>query len=281
MTQIGETKLDRVEVVGMLRQCSDDNLLEVHHQMRTALSTLTKMEAPTENAAAVRDLVLAELASRGYRYEPAPETVVESPVELPVADNEGPEPIILEAGPSSESIIGPPGPPGESIVGPSGPPGKSVVGPKGDMGDTVVGPPGPPCETVVGPPGPPGESIVGPSGPPGETIVGPRGEKGDSIVGPPGPPGETVVGPKGERGPVGRGIINVGGGGFAVDKTPQPGDVVIRSAKHTWTTIPKSELITAGEGIVSDPPSGQCRVLNIYATPDGKLAVDWDDTPVG
>ena len=237
MTQISETKLDQVEVVGMLRQCSDDNLLEVHHQMRTALSTLTKMEAPTENAAAVRDLVLAELASRGYRYEPAPETVVESPVELPVADNEGPEPIILEAGPSSESIIGPPGPPGESIVGPSGPPG--------------------------------------------ETIVGPRGEKGDSIVGPPGPPGETVVGPKGERGPVGRGIINVGGGGFAVDKTPQPGDVVIRSAKHTWTTIPKSELITAGEGIVSDPPSGQCRVLNIYATPDGKLAVDWDDTPVG
>jgi len=142
------------------------------------------------------------------------------------------------------------------------------------------GPPGPPGKSIVGPPGPPGETIVGPEGKQGEkgdSIVGPQGEKGDSVVGPPGPPGKTVVGPPGKEGPAGRGSISVFGGGFAVDKTPQPGDVVIRSAKHTWTVVPKEMLTAAG---ISDPPPGMCRVLNIYATPDGKLCVDWDDTPV-
>ena len=140
--------------------------------------------------------------------------------------------------------------------------------------------PGPPGKSIVGPPGPPGETIVGPRGEKGDSIVGPQGEKGDTVVGPPGPPGppgKSIVGPQGKPGKEGRGNISVFGGGFAVDKTPQPGDVVIRSAKHTWTTIPKETLIAAG---ISDPPPGNCRVVNIYASPDGKLMVEWDDVPV-
>jgi len=143
--------------------------------------------------------------------------------------------------------------------------------------------PGPPGKSIVGPPGPPGETIVGPRGEKGQSVVGPQGEKGDSTVGPPGPPGppgKTVVGPPGKEGPAGRGSISVFGGGFAVDKPPKAGDVVIRSAKHTWTTIPKSDLVASGEGILSDPPSGCCRVLNIYRDEDGKLAVAYEDVPV-
>lgn len=144
--------------------------------------------------------------------------------------------------------------------------------------------PGPPGKSIVGPPGPPGETIVGPRGEKGDSIVGPKGEKGDSVAGPPGPsgpPGKTVVGPKGDKGDPGRGNISVfGGGGFAVDKTPQPGDVVIRGERHQWTVIPKTELIASGEGILSDPPSGCCRVLNIYRDEDGKLAVAYEDVPV-
>jgi len=157
----------------------------------------------------------------------------------------------------------------------SGPAAKT--GPKGEKGDSIVGPPGPPGESVVGPKGDKGETIVGPPGPPGKTVVGPPGE---SVVGPPGPPGKTVVGPQGKEGPPGRGNISVFGGGFAVDKPPKAGDVVIRSAKHTWTTIPKTELIASGEGILSDPPAGCCRVLNIYRDEDGKLAVQYEDVPV-
>jgi len=140
---------------------------------------------------------------------------------------------------------------------------------------------GPPGKSIVGPPGPPGETIVGPRGEKGESVVGPQGEKGESIVGPQGPPGETVVGPPGKEGKPGkegRGSISVfGGGGFATDKPPKAGDVVIRGDKHQWTVVPKETLIAAG---ISNPPPGQCRVLNIYASPDGKLMVEWDDIPV-
>jgi len=139
---------------------------------------------------------------------------------------------------------------------------------------------GPPGKSIVGPPGPPGESIVGPQGEKGETVVGPPGPPGKTVVGPPGPPGETVVGPPGKEGKPGkegRGSISVFGGGFAVDKPPKAGDVVIRGDKHQWTVVPKETLIAAG---ISNPPPGQCRVLNIYASPDGKLMVEWDDVPV-
>lgn len=100
-----------------------------------------------------------------------------------------------------------------------------------------------------GGPGPSGSQ--GTSGPRGER--GSRGERGPSgrlglrgNIGRPGVQGER--GPEGPEGPPGRGIINVGGGGgyggFVVSGgRPRKDDVVIRSARGTWTTIPKDVLV--------------------------------------
>ena len=41
------------------------------------------------------------------------------------------------------------------------------------------------------------------------------------------------------------------------------------------------KLLEATNVIISDPPSGKCKVTNIYVDLDtGKLTVQYDDTPV-
>jgi len=49
---------------------------------------------------------------------------------------------------------------------------------------------------------------------------------------------------------------------------------------HSHDGVNSRRIVIQVTGIVSNPPSGFCRVLNLYVDPaTEKLVVSWDDTP--
>ena len=55
----------------------------------------------------------------------------------------------------------------------------------------------------------------------------------------------------------------------------------IEPAAEKDVSLTGHKLLEAVNVIISDPPSGKYRVINLYVDPDtGKLTVKYDDTPV-
>ena len=53
----------------------------------------------------------------------------------------------------------------------------------------------------------------------------------------------------------------------------------VRKTEHEIIFEDGTEQRTAG--MVSKPPSGKCRITNLYVDPDtGKVVVEYEDTPV-
>lgn len=58
-------------------------------------------------------------------------------------------------------------------------------------------------------------------------------------------------------------------------------EAFIKSNNKTYVRTVKGEWIEKGGGMASSPPSGKCKVTNLYVDPDtGKLTVEYDNNPV-